>query len=110
VDVFPAHPAELGAAAVALASAIAGDAVAGPLEAAELFDVEMDQLAGVVALVATHRRSGVQIAQAAEPGTPQDPAYRGRRDADIAGDLLAGDALPAQLDDPLLGRLRGRLP
>src|SRR3954469_2726235 len=35
---------------VALASAVAGDALADPMEAAELLDVEVDQRAGVLAL------------------------------------------------------------
>ena len=41
--------------ALALAGAIAGDAVADALEAAELLDVDVDQLAGMLALVAAHR-------------------------------------------------------
>ena len=40
------------AAAVALAGAIAGDAMANAVEVAELFDVDMDHLAGCFALVA----------------------------------------------------------
>ena len=49
VDELPA-----GAARAAL-PAIAGDAVADALEAAELLDVDVDQLAGLLALVAAHR-------------------------------------------------------
>jgi len=41
VDELPAD-----AAGVALALAVAGDAMADALEAAELLDVDMDQLAG----------------------------------------------------------------
>ena len=35
------------AAAVALAGAVAGDAMADPVETAELFDIDVDHLAGV---------------------------------------------------------------
>ena len=38
---------ELPAGAAAPAGALAGDAVADPLEAAELLDVDVDQLAGL---------------------------------------------------------------
>ena len=47
MQVFPA-----GAALAALAVAVAGDAMADTVDAAELLDVEVDQLARVLALVA----------------------------------------------------------
>src|SRR5260370_641287 len=43
------------AAAVALALAVAGDAMADLVELAELFDVDVDHLAGPLALVAAGR-------------------------------------------------------
>jgi hypothetical protein len=43
------------AAIATLASAIAGDAVADTIEFDQLFDVDVDQLAGVLALVAASR-------------------------------------------------------
>ena len=43
VDELPAD-----AAAVALAGAVAGDAMADLIEAPELLDVDMDQLAGIL--------------------------------------------------------------
>ena len=46
--------------AVALASAIAGDAMADLVELAELFDVDVDQLAGLLALIASHRLGRLQ--------------------------------------------------
>src|SRR5260370_15786722 len=46
MDVLPAD-----AAAVALALAVAGDAMAYLIELAELFDVDMDHLAGLLALI-----------------------------------------------------------
>jgi hypothetical protein len=73
VDELPAD-----AAAVALAGAITGDAVANPLEAAELFDVEVDHLAGRCALVADHRYGRLQIPDPAQAQTLQNPANRCR--------------------------------
>ena len=43
------------AAIMALASAIAGDAVADAIESDELFDVDVDQVAGMIALVPPDR-------------------------------------------------------
>jgi hypothetical protein len=89
-----------GAAAVALAGAVAGDAmanpVANPVEAAELLDIEVDHLAGVLALVADHRRGRFEGAELVQPKPEEDPADRGGRDADRLGDLLAGPALTAE--------------
>ncbi len=53
------------AAAVALAGAVAGDAVADLIELAELFDVDVDQLAGLLALISAGRLGGFQGAQLA---------------------------------------------
>ena len=52
MHVFPAD-----AALVALAGSIAGDAMADAVDAAELLDVDMDELAGCGALIADHRRA-----------------------------------------------------
>ncbi len=58
MHVLPAH-----AAAVALSSAIAGDAVADLIEFTEFFDVNVDQLAGMLALVAPQRLGRLQRLQ-----------------------------------------------
>src|SRR3970282_2060145 len=84
MDKFPAD-----AAAVALAGAIAGDAVAAPVEAAELLDVDVDHLAGRFALVANDRRGRLQILDPAQAQSPQNPADRCRRDAGVPCDLLS---------------------
>src|SRR3954469_11313320 len=47
------------APAFALTGSIAGDAMADPVEAPELFDIDVDQFAGMLALVATNRRGRV---------------------------------------------------
>ena len=96
------------ATAVALAGAVTGDAVADPVEAAELLDVDVDELAGMLALIAAHRLGRLQCADAVEPQAPEDAADGGRRDAEFSRDLLAAEALSAQPlhfgDDRLRGR------
>ena len=93
------------AAATALPGSIAGDAMADPVELAELFDVDVDQFAGMFALIAPHRLGRLQIAYPVQAQPPQDATDGRRRDADFGGDLLAGVALPAQNLD---GGARGR--
>ena len=62
---LPAGPCA-AAAWTALPGAVVRDAVADPVEAAELLDVEVDQLAGVVALVAADRLGRLQSGEAIE--------------------------------------------
>lgn len=102
VDKFPAD-----AASVALAGTVAGDAMADPGEAAELFDVEMDHLAGCFVLVADHRHRRFEGAASAQPEPDENPADGGRRDPDRACDLLAGPVLAAELGNPLDARHPG---
>src|SRR5690606_7115222 len=104
VDELPA-----AAAAAIVAGVMAGDAVADLVEAAELLDVEVDQLARLLALVAADRLGRLQVAQSAEAGPAQHAADRRGRPPGRGGDLPADPALPAQLDDLLAGRLSGRL-
>jgi hypothetical protein len=68
VDELPAQ-ALAGAAPVTPAGAIAGDAMADALDAAQLLDVDVDQLAGMLVLVADDGWPGVQCGEArqAEP-------------------------------------------
>src|SRR5262245_13842831 len=104
MDVLPAD-----AAAVALAGAVAGDAVAYLVEPAELFDVEVDHLAGLLALISAGRLGWLEGAQFAQPQALEGAAHRRRRDADRGGDLLARHALAAQACDAL-DDLRRRRP
>jgi hypothetical protein len=97
-----------GAAAAALAP-LTGDAVAHLVEAAELLDVEVDQLAGVVALVAPDRLGRCQRSEPAQPEALQDPADGRRRDTDLFGDLAPGPALATQRGDLLEGGVGRRL-
>src|ERR671939_1887801 len=48
------------APALALTGSIAGDAMANAIEATELFDIDVDQFAGMLALVAANRLGGVK--------------------------------------------------
>src|SRR5436853_3482812 len=92
------------APALAVPRSIAGDAMADPVEAAELFDIDVDQFAGMLALVAAHRRGGFKRLDAVEAEAPEDAADRSRRDADRGCDVLARPALAAEGFD---GRDRG---
>src|SRR5262245_66398630 len=72
MDILPAD-----AAAVALAGAVAGDAVAYLVEPAELFDVEVDHLAGLLALISAGgggRDQGATLRQAHAAGGPAQPS------------------------------------
>ena len=55
------------AAALLWPVAVAGDAVADPIEPAELFDVDVDQFAGMLALVAAHRLGRLQSREPVQP-------------------------------------------
>src|SRR3954466_11480138 len=70
--------------------------MADAVEATELFDIDVDQFAGMLALVAANRRGGFERLDAGEAETPEDAADRSRRDADRGCDLLARPALAAQ--------------
>ena len=59
MDVFPTD-----AAAVGLARAVAGDAVADLVETTERLDVEMDEAAGLVVLIASDRFGRFEVPDA----------------------------------------------
>jgi hypothetical protein len=73
------------------------------------FDVDVDHLAGPLALVAAGRFGRLQGAQLVETQALEGAADRGGRDADHGGDLLAGQALAAQAFDALDHLRRRRL-
>ena len=91
-----------------IALAVAGDAMAWAHDAGELLDVEMDELAGVCALVAADRRRwresrelvGVAVEEARD---------RGFGELDGTGDLEAWELAAAQRQNPRsLSRKYGR--
>lgn len=76
-----------------------GDAMADPLEPAELLDVDVDHLARMGTLVAPDRLGRRDVLQPRQAGALEHPADGGRRDADLMGDVPAGEALPTQRHD-----------
>src|SRR3954466_2001820 len=83
------------APALALTGSITGDAMADPVEAAELFDIDVDQFAGMLTLVAANRRGGFKRLDAVEAEAPEGAADRSRRGAPPGSDGLAPPALAA---------------
>src|SRR5215217_7639788 len=67
-------------ARLALPPAVPGDAVADLVEATELLDVDVDELAGMLAFVAPHRLGRLEVSEAPQAGVVEDAADRGRRD------------------------------
>src|SRR5215207_7667673 len=74
------------------------DAVADLVEAAELLDVDVDELARVLAFVAPHRLGRLEVPEAAQAGALEDAADRSGRDPGGLGDVLAREAPAAQRD------------
>lgn len=84
-----------------------GDAAADGADPAKLLDTEMDQLAGLISLIAAHgfRLQGAQFVQAQPPQSTADSCGR---DTGLEGDLLARPAPATQPFDCLDGRPRRR--
>jgi len=70
--------------------------MAGPTELAQLFDVDVEDLARGCPFVATDRFGGLERRQAIEAQPFQDAADGGGRNADLGANLRAGVALPSQ--------------
>ena len=81
------------------ACAIAGDVVTDAIEFAELLDVDVDDLAGSCAFVATDRLGRLERRKLIETQSLQDAADGGGRNPDLRGDLLAGVMLASQTFD-----------
>src|SRR5690349_7553665 len=75
--------------------------MAGSIETAELFDVDVDELARPVALVAARRLGRLEGAQPVEAQALEDAADGCGGDAGFGGDRLASQALAAQRLDPI---------
>jgi hypothetical protein len=73
----------------------------------ELLDVDVDDLAWVLAFITADRLGRLERRQAVEAQPFQDAADGGGRNADFGGDLLARIALPAQSSWAPGGRRRG---
>jgi hypothetical protein len=90
-------------------ASLAADAVCGRVEAAELLDVDVDKLAGVLALVPARRLGGVHGAQPCSAQALEHSADRAGRHADAGGDLLARHPLAPQAFNTVDHRLSCRL-
>ena len=75
---------------------VAGDAVAGPYDAAEFLDVQVQQIARRGVLVAHHRRRRLEPRQPIHPLTGKPAAHGRYRHALLRGDRADGQAVPAQ--------------
>jgi hypothetical protein len=95
VHELPSRPGFAGTLS-GLAGPIAGDAVADGIEAAELLDVEVDDLAGRGALIARPGLGGLERAEEAETAASEDAADGGRGQTRLGGDRGLGAALTAQ--------------
>jgi len=75
-------------------------------DAAELFDIEMDELPRVLAFITPDRVGRLQGTQLIKPTPFEDATDGRRRDADFGRNLLAGVALAAQHLDGVACGLR----
>ena len=78
---------------------VAGDAVAGAVDAAELLGVDVDDLARMFALVADHSRARIEGPQAAQAETAQHETDGGQGHAGGPCDARARPAHPPQALD-----------
>jgi hypothetical protein len=73
--------------------------MAGPDDAPELLDVQVQQIAGPLMFVTFDRLPRLQIAHAAELAAAQNTADRGAAQAGLLTDPQPGPVLTAQLFD-----------
>src|SRR5438876_1899461 len=92
VDELPAGPP-------AVLLAVARDAMADDLDAAQLLGVDVDELSRMVSLVAADGFFRVEVLEPGETLPSQDTGHRGRAQADARGDLGASLPPPAQSKD-----------
>ena len=97
--VVDADMQEVPADAALLAAPVAGDAVADAIDPAQLLDVDVNELARLVALVADDLGLGVEGREPSEATPAQDQPDGGDRPAEPAGDGGSGQALAAELHD-----------
>jgi hypothetical protein len=72
----------------------------GARDASELLDIEVQELPGVLALVAHERIRRRERLEAIEPEPPEGPHHRGEREPELARDPHAGPAPAPELLDP----------
>src|SRR6516165_9187329 len=87
-----------------------GDAMSDRADSAELLDINVDEITGLLAFIAPDRFSRLQGAQLIQPQPTQNTADGSWRDAGLRRDLLTRPALAAQPLDLLDDGLGCRLP
>ena len=97
---FPA-----GAALIALSGAVTADAMADAIDAAELLNIDVDQLTRTLTLIPDDRRARIEGAQPAEPMTAQHHPDGGERPPEATRHGRGGATLMAQRNDLGFGRL-----
>jgi hypothetical protein len=90
---------ELPAGSSTALPAVACDAVADDLDAAQLLGVDMDELSRMVSLVSADGLLRVEVFEPRKTLPGQDAGNRGGAGADARGDLEAGLTTPAQTED-----------
>jgi hypothetical protein len=108
--------AGLAAGAVGLAVAATGGPAQEPVatpsgDVAQLLDIDVDQLAGTLMLIAADRLAAdpVQLGQATDAAADQHGMHRGGSQPDLRSDLGRSQSLgPAEMDDPTHHRRRVR--
>jgi hypothetical protein len=86
VQIFPADPA-----GVALAASVAGDPVADAIELAQLFNVDVDDLAWMLAFIAANGLGRLKRGETVQAEPAQDAAGGRRRHPDLGGDERGQD-------------------
>lgn len=81
--------------------AVASNAMADDLDAAQLLDIDVDELARQIPLIAANGLPGVEILESGQTRSNQDASYGGRARADSRGDLRSGLPAATQLEDLL---------
>ena len=84
---------------------LTGDAMSHGADATKLLDVEMNEFARLLPLIAADWFGRLQGTELIEPSPSQNAADGGGRDAEFAGDLLSSVALSAQSLDRVAGGL-----
>src|SRR5216110_855006 len=87
---------------------IAGDTVAGTLNARQLLAIDVQQLAGSGTLVAARQRRRIERRQTAQSRSRQHPRYGGARDPQLSRNVGHRPAALAQRKHPLRGALWNR--